>query len=216
MRVPMIAIAWMRVSNVQAGGALRHSEQVGQDAGDNRGQYSGDGTKHRHQRIGKRVGQADAVDPGLRCRDEEGHRRSRRSPFSAQADRRRQHAAGAQWQRRAKHRSPQHRLELAGTNEPSQQPARYEHCEHAGHQKADKQIDRSLLHDRPEGLQHGEKEIDHSRTLEAGPGAAFNLGPQLFRWPPLGGVTPPCTYFGKYFLFKAQATENCGSTTLAI
>jgi hypothetical protein len=23
-------------------------------------------------------------------------------------------------------------------------------------------------------------------------------------------------YFGKYFLFNAQATENCGSTTLAM
>jgi hypothetical protein len=31
--------------------------------------------------------------------------------------------------------------------------------------------------------------------------------------------TPPATrvrYRGKYFLFNAQATENCGSTTLAI
>jgi hypothetical protein len=25
-----------------------------------------------------------------------------------------------------------------------------------------------------------------------------------------------CPYFGRYFLFNAQATENCGSTTLAI
>ena len=32
--------------------------------------------------------------------------------------------------------------------------------------------------------------------------------------------TPPATrslsYFGRYFLFNAQATENCGSTTLAM
>jgi hypothetical protein len=31
--------------------------------------------------------------------------------------------------------------------------------------------------------------------------------------------TPPATrmrYRGRYFLFNAQATENCGSTTLAI
>ena len=89
MRVPMIAITWMRVSDVQAGEALCHSEQVGQDAGDDRGDHAGNGAKHRHQRIGECVCQADAVGPGLWCRNEEGDCRSRRRPFPAQADRRR-------------------------------------------------------------------------------------------------------------------------------
>ena len=37
VRVPMIAVTCMRISNGHAGGALRHAEQIGRDAGDNRG-----------------------------------------------------------------------------------------------------------------------------------------------------------------------------------
>ena len=59
------------------------------------------------------------------------------------------------------------------------------------------------------------KSIIHKPSKEAG-SRLQSRPPALFRRPPLGGVTSPCTYFGKYFLFSAQATENCGSTTLAI
>src|SRR6476660_9078081 len=49
-------------------------------------------------------------------------------------------------------------------------------------------------------------------ALESRLGASQSPLPALSVDRRLGGVTSPYTYFGKYFLFSAQATENCGST----
>ena len=76
--------------------APRYTKQVREDAGGDGSKDPGNRPKHGHQRVGQRVGQADAVGPGFRGCDQKGDCRPRRRPFLAQTKSRRQHAARAQ------------------------------------------------------------------------------------------------------------------------
>ena len=196
----------------------RGAEQICGEAGGNRRCNPGDGAEHGHERVGQRVGQADTVDPGFRRRDQERHGGARRRPFLAQPKRCWQDAAGAQGQWRAEDRPPEHRLDLSGPDEPGEQPARHQDRKHPGEQEAEEEEDRSVFQDSPGFPKDSEQKVDHhSPVFEA-------VGGRMVRSQPLCPAAAPCAdtaaarprYFGRYFLFNAQATENCGSTTLAI
>src|SRR4029077_12054341 len=153
-------------------------------------------------------GQADAVDPGFRRRDEERDGGARRRSLLAQPERCWQDAAGAQGYGRADDRSPEHGLDLSSPNQPGQQPARHENPNHPGEQEAEEEEDRSLLQDFPGLPKDAEQKADHHGPVFAAAGGRMGTPLQfaprrrLVRAPPAGRGG----YFGRYFLFKAHAT----------
>ena len=90
---------------------------------------------------------------------------------------------------------------------------RHEDGEEAGENEPQQHEEGGLHQDGPRLGGHPEQELRHARPrrwrrrLEAGRPAGPGVANGLMR------VT---LYFGKYFLSSAQATEYCGSTTLAI
>ena len=143
----------------------RGAEQIRGEPGGNRRCHPGDGAEHGHDRVGQRVGQADAVDPGFRRRDEERDGGARRRSLLAQPERCWQDAAGAQGYGRADDRSPEHGLDLSSPDQPGQQPARHEDPEHPGEQEAEEEEDRSLFQDFPGLPKDAEQIADHNGPL---------------------------------------------------
>ena len=171
---------------------------------DRRG-HRGERPEDRHDRVHQRVGEADRIDPGLGRRDQERDRRPLGRALAPEAQRGRQHAAGAERQRRADHRPPEHRADLAGAEETHQGPRRHHHREDAREREAEQQEDCGFLDD-PPGLDRDlEQEVDHRRPLRDRLATARGLQP----------VSRGCRYCGRYFFSIWQATEYCGSTTLA-
>ena len=166
------------------------------------------GTEHGDDRIHQRVGHADGVDAGLRRRDEERDGRPGRGALAAQREGGRQHPAGAEWQRRADCRSPQHRLDFAGAEQAREEPGRYDRGQHACQHKAEQQEDGSFLEDAPGFQRDAQQEIDHLRSRR--------LRRRAIRVPAAASTSTFSHHFGRYFLSRMHATEYCGSTTLAI
>ena len=149
----------------------RGAEQIRGEPGGNRRCHPGDGAEHGHDRVGQRVGQADAVDPGFRRRDEERDGGARRRSLLAQPERCWQDSAGAQGYGRADDRSPEHGLDLSSPDQPGQQPARHEDPEDSGEQEAEEEEDRSLFQYFPGLPKDAEQKADHHGSFLGLPGA---------------------------------------------
>ena len=148
------------------------AEEVGREPGADRRDHRRQRPEDGDDRVHQRVAEADRIDPGLGRRDQEGDGRPLGCPLAPEPERGRQHAAGAERQRHAQRRRPEHRSDLAGAEEPHQGPGRHHDREHAREREAEQQEDRGFLQD-PPGLDADlEQEIDHPVPPESRPETA--------------------------------------------
>ena len=188
------------------------AQEVRGDAGRHARHERRDGPEHGHDRVHERVAQRDRVDPDLRSGDEERDGGAPGRAAARQTDRGGDDAARAERQRRADGRSPQDRANLAAAEEPLEQGRRHEDGEDAREDEPRRRRkDASLRWSTPRRPPGG-------GSPSCGAPAAAKAGSRP-SGPASGNANGPCDsrrYFGKYFLSSAQATEYCGSTTLAI
>ena len=109
-------------------------------------------------------------DPGLRGGDEEGNGCAAGRALTAQSKRGRDYAAGAKRQRNPDHRGPEHRLYLAGAEEPGEKALGDEDGKRPGDQEAEQQEDGRLLQDLPDFEQDLEQNVDHAEPLKESAG----------------------------------------------
>ena len=212
--------------------APRDAEKVRGKAGGDRRHHPGDRPEHGHDRVGERVGQADAVHPGFRGGDEERDRRPRGRSELPQTQRGRQRAARAQGQRRANHRPPEDGLYPAGPDETRKQSFGHEDGERAGKQEAEDQEDRGLLQDLPDLPEHAGQKTDHLDPLRrTGRDRDQARSPTELPASPGAGRAPRRRYFCRRFtsagifcsrrrppntVGRRHSTHRCGRSPRAV
>src|SRR5207245_7738304 len=141
------------------------------------------------------------------------HGRAARGALPREPERGGEDAARAEGQRRPDGRGPQDGSDLAAAEEAHEQARGHEDGKDAGEDEPQQQEEGGLAQDRPRLAGDLEQEVAHARPprRRRRPGAGRVADPRRCEW--TAWLT---LYLGRYFLSSAQATEYCGSTTLAI
>ena len=116
----------------------RDADEVGREPGGDGREDAGERPGNRQDRVREGIRQADGIDPGLGSGDEEGNGCARGRALAAQSEGGRDDAAGAERQRNPDRRGPEHRLHLAGAEEPGEQALGDEDGKRPGEQKAER------------------------------------------------------------------------------